>query len=164
MGSEMCIRDRFSTASHGRIIARSLWAETKEVIEKVQPRFCFLENVGGARKNIAKWQKDLKSIGYGTSSIELAASDIGAPHRRLRLWIIGNANYKSKPISSFNAKMEKLPKPERVCAGPWTAETLARALGVADGMAHRMDRFRVIGNGQVPLCAAIVWRILSQLA
>jgi DNA (cytosine-5)-methyltransferase 1 len=32
---------------------------------------------------------------------------------------------------------------------------------VADGMADRVDRLKAIGNGQVPLCAATAWRILS---
>ena len=33
--------------------------------------------------------------------------------------------------------------------------------GVADGVASRVDRLKAIGNGQVPLCAATAWRILS---
>ena len=32
---------------------------------------------------------------------------------------------------------------------------------VAYGLADRMDRLKAIGNGQVPLCAATAWRILS---
>jgi hypothetical protein len=28
-------------------------------------------------------------------------------------------------------------------------------------VAARMDRLKAIGNGQVPLCAATAWRILS---
>jgi DNA (cytosine-5)-methyltransferase 1 len=32
---------------------------------------------------------------------------------------------------------------------------------VADGMADRVDRLKAIGNGQVSLCAATAWRILS---
>jgi DNA (cytosine-5)-methyltransferase 1 len=32
---------------------------------------------------------------------------------------------------------------------------------VADGVASRVDRLKAIGNGQVPLCAAEAWRILS---
>jgi DNA (cytosine-5)-methyltransferase 1 len=32
---------------------------------------------------------------------------------------------------------------------------------VADGMVDRVDRLKAIGNGQVPLCAATAWRILS---
>ena len=34
---------------------------------------------------------------------------------------------------------------------------------VADGVAARVDRLKAIGNGQVPLCAATAWRILSAL-
>jgi DNA (cytosine-5)-methyltransferase 1 len=32
---------------------------------------------------------------------------------------------------------------------------------VADGVAARVDRLKAIGNGQVPLCAATAWRILT---
>ena len=33
---------------------------------------------------------------------------------------------------------------------------------VADGVASRVDRLKAIGNGQVPLCAATAWRLLSE--
>jgi len=33
---------------------------------------------------------------------------------------------------------------------------------VADGVAARVDRLKAIGNGQVPLCAATAWRVLSE--
>ena len=33
---------------------------------------------------------------------------------------------------------------------------------VADGVADRVDRLKAIGNGQVPLCAATAWRVLSE--
>jgi hypothetical protein len=29
-------------------------------------------------------------------------------------------------------------------------------------MADRVDRVKAIGNGQVPLCAATAWRVLSE--
>ena len=32
---------------------------------------------------------------------------------------------------------------------------------VADGVAHRVDRLKALGNGQVPLQAALAWRLLS---
>ena len=42
----------------------------------------------------------------------------------------------------------------------WATEP---ALGrVADGVAARVDRLKAIGNGQVPLCAATAWRILTE--
>jgi hypothetical protein len=42
--------------------------------------------------------------------------------------------------------------------GGWE-DTIPR---VADGVAARVDRLKAIGNGQVPLCAATAWRILSK--
>ena len=33
---------------------------------------------------------------------------------------------------------------------------------MADGVAHRVDRLKAIGNGQVPSVAALAWRILSE--
>ena len=45
-----------------------------------------------------------------------------------------------------------------------TSRTIERNVGrVVDGMAARVDRLKAIGNGQVPLCAATAWRILSEL-
>ena len=42
----------------------------------------------------------------------------------------------------------------------WETEPLVGR--VADGVADRVDRLKAIGNGQVPLCAATAWRILSE--
>jgi len=43
----------------------------------------------------------------------------------------------------------------------WSVEP---AVGrVAHGVAHRVDRLKAIGNGQVPACAAAAWRLLTSL-
>ena len=34
---------------------------------------------------------------------------------------------------------------------------------VANGVAHTMDRLKAIGNGQVPLQAAVAWKILEEI-
>jgi len=41
----------------------------------------------------------------------------------------------------------------------WTTEPLVGR--VAHGVADRVDRLKAIGNGQVPLCAATAWRVLT---
>jgi DNA (cytosine-5)-methyltransferase 1 len=41
----------------------------------------------------------------------------------------------------------------------WSAEPSVGR--VAHGVAHRVDRLKAIGNGQVPLCAASAWRLLT---
>lgn len=54
-------------------------------------------------------------------------------------------------------------KQEYAYAGSPSWWEIEPAVGrVADGMAHRVDRLKAIGNGQVPLCAATAWRILSE--
>lgn len=46
------------------------------------------------------------------------------------------------------------------CCGWWGAEP---ALGrVADGVADRVDRLRALGNGQVPLVAAVAFKVLER--
>jgi DNA (cytosine-5)-methyltransferase 1 len=42
----------------------------------------------------------------------------------------------------------------------WSAEPSVGR--VAHGVAHRVDRLKAIGNGQVPLCAASAWRLLTK--
>jgi hypothetical protein len=42
----------------------------------------------------------------------------------------------------------------------WQAEPNVGRM--VDGVAAGVDRLKAIGNGQVPLCAATAWRILSQ--
>ncbi|MCB2007222.1 MAG: DNA cytosine methyltransferase, partial [Rhodoferax sp.] len=50
-------------------------------------------------------------------------------------------------------------QPATFGAGRWPAEPeLGR---VADGVAHRVDRIKAIGNGQVPRVAATAWRLLG---
>jgi DNA (cytosine-5)-methyltransferase 1 len=45
-------------------------------------------------------------------------------------------------------------------SGWWEIEP--NILRVADGVAARVDRIKAIGNGQVPLCAATAWQLLSK--
>ena len=57
--------------------------------------------------------------------------------------------------------------PYTMPSGPWwgqdPAETPEPILGrMANGVANRVHRLKAIGNGQVPQCAAMAFRILSQ--
>lgn len=48
-------------------------------------------------------------------------------------------------------------------AGIYAWRPFESSLGrMAHGVAHRVDRLKAIGNGQVPLCAATAWSILSK--
>jgi len=115
----------------------------------------FLENV--SRRAIETAGEDLIEMGYKAEAIALGAKDMGADHIRKRYWLLAYANDKSELCRVIDAKMEELQKLRR---GLW--ETKPDESGVVDGVANRMDRFRAIGNGQVPIVAASALYILSQ--
>ena len=73
---------------------RNMWPATVEVIRHVQPRSVLLENVPGLVScgYIGTVLADLAALGYVGRWGVLGASDVGAPHRRKRLWIVAHAN------------------------------------------------------------------------
>ncbi len=71
--------------------ARSgLGREMHRIINEVRPKFAFLENspllVG---RGLARVLGDLAEIGYDAEWLVLGADDVGAPHVRKRIWILG---------------------------------------------------------------------------
>ena len=73
----------------GKEDERNMWPSTIQIIRDVQPRYAFLENVSGLL-NSGYFQEILGSLaqaGYDAKWIVLGADDVGAPHRRKRLWI-----------------------------------------------------------------------------
>ena len=54
---------------------------------------------------------------------------------------------------------KELGTPRDAGTSPWSVEPDVGR--VAHGVAARVDRLKAIGNGQVPLCAATAWRILT---
>jgi len=72
----------------GKDDPRDLWLDFVRIIGEVRPGFIFLENV----PNIVKWRLneivlDLDLLGYNAAWCVVAASNVGAPHRRKR-WFL----------------------------------------------------------------------------
>ena len=72
---------------------RHLWPYIKEIIRAVRPVRCFFENVEGhislgLREVIA----DLEELGYTTTWGIFSAREVGAPHQRKRVYIMGDSN------------------------------------------------------------------------
>lgn len=82
---------------------RNLWPETIEIIKRVRPKFCLLENVAGLLSSgggnvedetgrpvcgyFGDILRDISESGYDARWSLLGADDVGAMHRRKRLWI-----------------------------------------------------------------------------
>ena len=147
----------FSSAAHGRNNAADLWPDMLRIVSEVEPRFVFAENV--KREPIEQAARDLAHLGYHATACRLDASDVAATHRRTRWWLVADAYGESEPRFAQHEEVACLPVVPRLV---WDDD--AAPLGVDDGMAHRMDRLRAIGNGQVPLVAASAWRNLRRLS
>jgi DNA (cytosine-5)-methyltransferase 1 len=66
-----------------------LWIEFARVIAEFRPRFALVENVGNlTRTGLYRVLSDLFEAGYDAEWCDIRASDVGAPHRRERLWIV----------------------------------------------------------------------------
>ena len=72
---------------------RNLWPETMQVIRLVGPRYVFLENVPGLLNSgyFPTILGDLAEGGYDARWRVLSAAELGAPHKRDRLWIVAHA-------------------------------------------------------------------------
>lgn len=95
----------FSVAGkqQGEADERNMWPATIECVRIVGPRYVFLENVPGLRCSRRKKDNtekkeasyfgrilsDLAEAGYHARWCVLGADDVGAPHKRKRLWVVG---------------------------------------------------------------------------
>jgi len=86
----------FSVAGRrkGKDDSRNCWPQTIEVIRRVRPRWFFGENVSGLLNSgyFPEILGSLAEAGYDARWIVLGADDVGAPHRRKRLWILAYPN------------------------------------------------------------------------
>ena len=66
-----------------------LWSEMARIVFEVRPSFVFVENSSMLiRRGLASVLGDLTSIGYDSRWDIVGAHDVGAPHKRDRIWII----------------------------------------------------------------------------
>ncbi|QOC94388.1 DNA cytosine methyltransferase [Micromonospora craniellae] len=67
----------------------SVWNHVADAVRVLRPRLLFVENVAALlRRGLDVVHRDLATIGYDTSWLCLRASDIGAAHRRDRLFLL----------------------------------------------------------------------------
>jgi DNA (cytosine-5)-methyltransferase 1 len=70
---------------------RHLWPEVDRIIGEIRPRLVFLENVAAhLRMGFAAVRRDLQNRGYRVSAGLFSAAEVGASHRRERLFILAH--------------------------------------------------------------------------
>ena len=82
----------------GLLDERNLWPEMFRCIRELQPRYALMENVVGfIRPGLGGLLGDLAEIGYDAEWQCIRAGDVGAPHRRERVWIVAHPHYQRQP-------------------------------------------------------------------
>lgn len=70
-----------------------LWREYARIVRVLRPRFVFVENVAALLvRGLDRVLGDLAGLGYDAEWGVFRASDVGAPHRRARLFILAHAD------------------------------------------------------------------------
>ena len=137
-----------------------MWGEMARIIHEVRPRFAFVENSPMlTSRGLGRVLGDLASMGFDARWGVLGAADVGAKHQRDRIWIVAHSKSGFRWREFGWSKFKTHSNTKRALH---TVFDQPEPLRVADGVAARVDRLKAIGNGQVPLCAATAWRVLTQ--
>lgn len=165
---------------------RWVWPAIFKVVREVGAKSVFLENVPGliSGGGLPRILEDLASIRFDAEWCVLAASDVGAPHQRRRVFILAVADtceprlevdkfqtlwrkdwrkYRTRTTPKFcSALFPPLPYDKDGWAS--VASSFSEICRMVDGDSDRMDdpklrehRIRALGNGCVPSAVAVAW-------
>lgn len=74
-----------------------LWREYARIVGELQPRWVVVENVlSGASRWLDVVVRNLEELGYAALPVPLAAEDVGAPHRRRRVFIVARSAHSDR--------------------------------------------------------------------
>lgn len=91
----------FSLAGNrlGEADERHLWPWIAQFIEQIKPECCFFENVSGhLSMGFDTVHADLQRMGYRVAAGLFTAAEVGASHKRERLFILANAESQSRTL------------------------------------------------------------------
>lgn len=162
----------FSTAGkrRGKEDDRDLWPQMFRIIKEIGPDWVVGENVANfANMELDRTLSNLESEGYETRTFVLPATAVGAPHQRLRTFVVANANggrrasvEKSKSSGCNRELAESIVSEERQKES-WSEAVHVLSAGARilsksssrlrrndDGLSKGMDRLKCVGNAVMP--------------
>jgi DNA (cytosine-5)-methyltransferase 1 len=147
----------FSQAARGRNVAPDLWPYMRAAIAAVRPRYAVLENVAAhLQRGFSDVLGDLADLGFDVEWSVVSACSVGAPHPRRRLFAVAYAHGEGQPVGAGHGEALAVSAAARDGRHGWLpTPDDARA---DDGLPHRLDRVRALGNAVVPQVAEAVGR------
>lgn len=152
----------FSTAGHrrGTDDPRHLFPWVLEAISRLRPRYAILENVRGhLSMGGTEVIGSLASIGYDAEWRVISAASVGAHHRRDRLFIVAYSNQPGLQRRVYATNQERQNTNRYIGASDWW-KSEPGICRVANGIPHRVDRLKGLGNAVVPQVAEVIGRLV----
>lgn len=156
--------------------ARSgLWSEFARIIGEIRPRFVVVENVADlALRGLDVVLCDLAALRYDALWFTFGAENLGAPHRRRRLFVVAYADTERRqtlpgvPAGIADQARHESPwasVPDRARSGRLRRVPDGGICRVADGRPAAVDIARIerLGNAVVPQCSEVVGWVVREL-
>jgi DNA (cytosine-5)-methyltransferase 1 len=141
-----------------------LWKEFARVIGEVRPRYVFIENSPElVNRGLSTILCDLAEMGYNARWCCLDGNSVGLPQSRNRIWILAELADTVHRDRSLGRDVSRSVRLLELVAENMAGKAKSEPpmVGVANGLADRMDSNRAIGDGQIPIVAALAWDTLS---
>jgi DNA (cytosine-5)-methyltransferase 1 len=152
----------FSQAARGRNVTPDLWPYMRDAISVLCPRYVLLENVAAhLGRGFPVVLADLHALGFDAEWSTVTACSVGASHRR-RLFVIAHADGYRQSARPVDAEAPRV-SPFAGFRGHWGLPT-ADDMGADDGVPHRLDRLRALGNAVVPQVAEYIGHRIMEAA
>lgn len=138
---------------------RHLWPYIKEIIRKLRPSYVILENVRGHfGLGFREVLSGLTAIGYDARWTLIRASEVGAPHRRERLFILAYPNSTRWPRAKPSDLQTPQPRNSSSTNKPFTAyaenwgdgRLLSRIQESDTKLGSSLDAIRSIYSQEIP--------------
>lgn len=152
----------FSQTARGRNVAPDLWPYMRDAIAVLRPRWVLLENVAShLGRGFPAVLADLDALGFDAEWSVVSACSVGASHTRRRLFCVAHAYREGEPTFPFDGEMAWVPAVAEI-GGRWGFPTADDARA-DDGVPHRLDRDRALGNAVVPPIAELIGRRIAAI-
>jgi DNA (cytosine-5)-methyltransferase 1 len=120
-----------------------MWSQMARIISEVRPKYAFIENSPMlTSRGLERVLADLASMGFNAEWGVLGADDVGAPHLRKRIWIVGKDTKQSEFFSHTEHNGDRWGKQqlesieEKTCGNPIGQLANANLLGHIHGQSE----------------------------
>lgn len=148
-----------------------LWSEFFRLIGEIRPKFVIVENVAALLgRGVGRVLGDLAEIGYDAEWRIVGANELGASHRRERLWIVAYPNY-INVARNIEEKVLGFSLLQRIVhsgsIAPFPIRPAIPGAGLSrkfNGVPFQVDRIKSIGNAVVPQIPELIGRAILEAA